>query len=182
MLYNWPKIVADKGFKTEKEMFETLRTKYKSLGKMIENEFKGIHFQTINQRLRKNGLVKKRELIEDYAKRKNISLKTLIKEALEECKTKTKTSKKLHINPETLEKYIEQFDLLTPAPVKSNNFVSGINDDIYMGWDPPCKDCEYRYKDKVFFLKCKECGKPQYWHDHMYPEALQHMVLKSNSC
>jgi hypothetical protein len=156
MFHNWQKIVTDKGFKTEKEMFQALYKKHKSFEQMKKEEFKNIPLSTIKLRMKKNELTKKRKLLEDYAKKNNTTVKTLVKNALKKYGLTTKAAKHLHITAYTLDKYIKQFDLPARSYSKINNSVSGINNDIYMGWESPCKDCKHRYKDKDTFPECKK--------------------------
>jgi predicted Zn-ribbon and HTH transcriptional regulator len=89
-------------------------------------------------------------------------------------------AKLLKVSKVRIRQICKQFQIDYDSNVSGvGNYIKAINDDIYLGWDPPCRNCSYQFEDKLDKdKKCWTCGKPQYWHDRTYPEAFTHLFFE----
>lgn len=182
--YNWTKIALSKGFDDEKIMFLTLLQKYSSKNKMVHAEFPDIANSTVKARMAKLGIKKecKQSLSKLALQLGYASKEDLVSSLIDEHSSVRKVAKLLNVSKVRVRQICKQYKIeYRPKNTTIGNSIKTFSDDIYFGWEPPCKDCPHQFEDKLDkSKKCWTCGKPQYWHDHKYPDALQYFFSENS--
>jgi hypothetical protein len=173
-IHNWKQITKDKGFKTEKEMLLALREKYKNLSQLQRKEFPSIALSTLKLKFKTEGLSKKIKTLNDHALDKGYySAEHMIRDMIPDYESFNDLARALGVRGASITSVARKYGIKLEGEAKSSNSIQRtINNDVYYGWESPCKGCIYQYEDKLNpHSKCNQCGKPQYWHDHKFPDA-----------
>ena len=182
--YDWKGMAAERGFKSEKEMFAACVERHGNFPAIHAAEFPEIREQTIRRRAAKVGVRSKygrRFPWNKEAKRRGFdtvkemleTLKALhssatVAKILSECGVKVHESsvrRKLY----ELGCNVEYLD--NGRPPININFNSVFHKELqkYSGYDPPCKGCECAGDDKMDpTTRCFKCCLPMAWHDNVW--------------
>jgi hypothetical protein len=181
--HNWKQIAKDKGFQTEKEMLIVLRKQYKNLSQLQRNEFPSIALTTLKLKIRTLGLAKVVKTINDHAKDRGFNTpEDMIRAMLPNYESFNDLARAIGVKGASVTSMARKYRIKLEGETKSSNSVQNtINNDIYYGHESPCKDCKYKYDDKLNAKSiCSQCGKPQYWHDHKYPDAFAAIFVQTH--